>query len=159
MLAGAALTMLPAARVVVVRRDPVETCLGCYRQWFTGDAGVAYDLDDIADFYAEFWRLTRFWLQRFPTDVFDLEYEKLVAEPEATIRQLLDFCGLPFDPACLEFHRTERTVLSAPSAAQVRQPLRHDTARADRYGDKLDGLRARLREAGLSVSARHPTSP
>ena len=159
MLAGAALTMLPAARVVVVRRDPVETCLGCYRQWFTGDAGVAYDLDDIADFYAEFWRLTRFWLQRFPTGVFDLEYEKLIAEPEATIRQLLDFCGLPFDPACLEFHRTERTVLSAPSAAQVRQPLRHDTARADRYGDKLDGLRARLREAGLQVSARRPTPP
>lgn len=158
MLAGAAVTMLPAARVVVVRRDPVETCLGCYRQWFTGDAGVAYDLDDIADFYAEFWRLTRFWLQRFPVGVFDLEYEQLIAEPEATIRQLLDFCGLPFDPACLEFHRTKRTVLSAPSAAQVRQPLRRDTARADRYGDKLDGLRARLREAGLPVSAR-PAAP
>jgi len=73
----------------------------------------------------------------------------LVAEPEPTIRRLLDFCGLSFDPACLEFHRTERTVLSAPSAAQVRQPLRRDTARADRYGDKLDGLRKRLKDAGL----------
>lgn len=151
MLAGAALTMLPAARVVIVRRDPVETCLGCYRQWFTGDAGVAYDLDEIADFYTEFWRLTRFWLEKFPDRVFDLEYETLVAEPEPTIRRLLGFCGLPFDAACLEFHRTERTVLSAPSAAQVRQPLRRDTARADRYGDKLDHLRARLRNAGLPV--------
>ncbi|MDE2226310.1 MAG: sulfotransferase, partial [Xanthomonadaceae bacterium] len=66
-----------------------------------------------------------------------------------TIRRLLDFCGLPFDRACLDFHKTERTVLSAPSAAQVRQPLRADTARADRYGDKLDHLRARLRAAGL----------
>jgi tetratricopeptide (TPR) repeat protein len=157
MLAGAILTMLPAARVVIVRRDPVETCLGCYRQWFTGDAGVAYDLNDIADFYSEFWRLTRFWLKKFPDRVFDLEYETLIAEPEPTIRGLLDFCALPFDPACLEPHRTERTVLSAPSAAQVRQPLRRDTARADRYGDKLDGLRARLREAGLPVSARHPS--
>lgn len=149
MLAGAALTMLPAARVVIVRRDPVETCLGCYRQWFTGDAGVAYDLDEIADFYAEFWRLTRFWLKIFPDRVFDLEYETLVSEPEPTIRRLLDFCGLPFNPVCLEFHRTERTVLSAPSAAQVRQPLRKDTARASRYGDKLDPLRKRLRDAGL----------
>jgi hypothetical protein len=155
MLAGAALTMLPAARVVIVRRDPVETCLGCYRQWFTGDAGVAYDLDEIADFYTEFWRLTRFWLKTFPNRVFDLEYETLIAEPEPTIRRLLDFCGLPFDPACLEFHRTERTVLSAPSAAQVRQPLRRDTARAGRYGDKLDGLRTRLRDAGLPVPVRH----
>lgn len=154
MLAGAILTALPGARVIIVRRDPVETCLGCYRQWFTGDAGVAYDLDEIADFYAEFWRLTRFWLKKFPDRVFDLEYETLVAEPESTIHRLLDFCGLPFDPACLEFHRTKRTVLSAPSAAQVRQPLRRDTARADRYGDKLDGLRKRLRDAGLPVSAR-----
>ncbi len=156
MLAGAALAMLPAARVVVVRRDPLETCLGCFRQWFAVNAGVAYDLDEIADFYAEFWRLTRFWLEAFPDRVFDLEYETLIARPEATIRRLLDFCGLPFDPACLEFHRTERTVLSAPSAAQVRQPLRHDTARADRYGDKLDGLRARLRAAGLPVPLRDP---
>lgn len=149
MFAGAILTMLPAAHVVIVHRDPVETCLGCYRQWFNGDAGVAYDLDEIADFYIDFWQLTRFWLKEYPDRVFDLEYETLVAEPEPTIRRLLDFCGLPFDPACLEFHRTERTVLSAPSAAQVRQPLRRDTARADRYGDKLDGLRKRLKDAGL----------
>jgi tetratricopeptide (TPR) repeat protein len=150
MLAGAALMMLPAARVVVVRRDPVETCLACYRQRFTAEAGVAYDLDEIADFYTDFWRLTRFWLGRFPDRVFDLEYETLVDEPEPTIGRLLDFCGLQFDPACLEFYRTERTVLSAPSAAQVRQPLRRDTARAARYGDKLDRLRARLRDAGLT---------
>lgn len=149
MLAGAALTMLPAARVVIMRRDPLETCLACYRQWFTGQAGFAYDLDEMADFYVDFWKLTRFWLKAFPDRVFDLEYETLVAEPEPTIRMLLDFCGLPFDPACLDFHRTERTVLSAPSAAQVRQPLQRNTARASRYGSKLDHLRARLREAGL----------
>ena len=155
-LVGPALAMLPDARVVIVRRDPLETCVACYRQWLTGDAGFAYDLDEMADYCIDFMRLTRFWLKKFPDRVFDLEYETLIAEPEPTIRRLLDFCGLPFDPACLEFHRTERTVLSAPSAAQVRQPLRRDTARADRYGDKLDGLRARLRDAGLPVAARHP---
>src|SRR6185437_3977754 len=155
-LAGAVLTMLPAARVIVCRRDPLETCLACFRQWFGNEAVFTCDLDEMADFCVDFSRLTRFWLERFPDRVFDLEYETLVAEPEPTIRRLLDFCGLPFDPACLAFHRTERAVLSAPSAAQVRQPLRTDTARADRYGDKLDHLRARLRDAGLPVSRTHP---
>jgi len=150
-LAGAALMMLPAARVVVCRRDPLETCLACYRQWFGNEAAFTCDLDEMADFCIDFIRLTRFWLKEFPDRVFDLEYEALVADPEPTIRRLLDFCGLPFDPACMDFHKTERTVLSAPSAAQVRQPLRTDTARADRYGHKLDRLRARLCEAGLPV--------
>jgi Sulfotransferase family len=86
--------------------------------------------------------------------VFDLEYETLVADDERTIRRLLDFCGLDFDPACLAFQTTPRTVLSAPSAAQVRQPLRRDTARAARYGNRLDGLRTRLREAGVIGDGR-----
>lgn len=148
-LVGAALAMLPAARVVIVWRDPVETCLACYRQCFTGDVGFACDLDELADYCIDFLRLKHFWLEKYPTRVFDLPYETLVAEPEAVSRRLLDFCDLPFDPACLEFHKTPRTVLSAPSAAQVRQPLRGDTARSARYGDKLDHLRQRLRDAGV----------
>jgi len=150
-LVGAALTMLPAARVVIVRRDPVETCLACYRQCFTEQTGFTCDLDEMADYCIDFTRLTRFWLQRYPDRVLDLPYESLVDEPEPVIRRLLDFCDLSFDPACLAFHKTARTVLSAPSAAQVRQPLRRDTARSARYGDKLDGLRQRLRDAGLPL--------
>ena len=148
-LVGAALAMLPAARVVVVRRDPLETCLACFRQLFTEQSSFTCDLDEMADYCIDFIRLTRFWLERYPGQVFDLEYETLTAEPEPTIRRLLDFCGLPFDPACLEFHKTSRAVLSTPSAAQVRQPMRRDTARSARYGDKLDRLRQRLRGAGV----------
>lgn len=148
-LAGAALAMLPAARVVVVRRDPLETCLACYRQWLGGDAGFSCDLGAMSDYCIDFIQLTRFWLERFPGRVFDLEYETLVADPESTVRSLLGFCGLGFDPACIAFHRNDRPVLSAPSAVQVRQPLRRDTARAERYGDKLDLVRAKLREADL----------
>lgn len=147
---GAALAMLPAARVIIVRRDPVETCLACYRHCFTEEAGFACDLDDLADYHEGFLRLSRFWLEQYPTRVFDLQYEALIAEPEDVIRRVLDFCGLPFDPACLEFHKTSRAVLT-PSAAQVRQPLRRDTARSARYGDKLERLRRRLREAGVPV--------
>jgi hypothetical protein len=79
-------------------------------------------------------------------------YEDLVAQPEQRIRALLDFLGLPFEPACLEFHRTERDVRS-PSAMQVREPLRRDTARAARYGALLDPLRAMLRQSGTPAAA------
>jgi tetratricopeptide (TPR) repeat protein len=149
-LVGAALAMLPAARVVVVRRDPVETCLGCFRQCFSEASGFACDLDEMADYCSDFLRLTRFWLKKYPRQVFDLQYETLVAEPEAVIRRLLEFCNLSFDPACLEFHKTTRTVQSLPSAALVRQPLRGDTARSALFGDKLDPLRQRLRDAGVT---------
>lgn len=148
-LVGAALAMLPDARVVIVRRDPVETCLACFRQCFAENAGFACDLDATADYCVDFLRLTRFWLAQYPDRVFDLEYEALVADPEPMIRRLLEFCDLPFEPGCLEFHKTSRSVLSLPSAAQVRQPLRRDTARSARYGDKLAGLRQRLRAAGV----------
>jgi tetratricopeptide (TPR) repeat protein len=148
-LVGAALTMMPAARAVIIRRDPVETCLACFRQLFSERSGFACDLDEMADYCIDFLRLTRFWLEKYPDRVFDIQYESLTADPESVIRRLLDFCGLPFDPACLEFHKTARTVQSAPSAAQVRQPMRRDTARSALYGDKLDPLRQRLRDAGV----------
>jgi len=148
-LVGPALAMLPAARVVIIRRDPVETCLACFRQLFSERSAFACDLDELADYCIDFLRLTRFWREQYPDRVLDLEYENLQADPDAEIRRLLDFCNLPFDRACLEFHKTERAVLSAPSAAQVRQPLRRDTARSARYGDKLDSLRQRLRAAGI----------
>lgn len=148
---GAALAMLPAARVVVVRRDPVETCLGCFRQLFSEASGFACTLDEMADYCGDFLRLTRFWLQKYPDQVFDLQYEALVAEPEPVIRRLLDFCHLSFAPECLEFHKTARAVQSLPSAALVRQPLRSGTARSALFGEKLDPLRQRLRDAGVDV--------
>jgi tetratricopeptide (TPR) repeat protein len=148
-LVGAALAMMPAARAIIVRRDPVETCLGCFRQCFSENSGFACSMDELADYCIDFLRLTRFWLEKYPDRVIDLQYESLVAEPEREVRRMLDFCGLPFDPACIDFHKTARTVQSLPSAAQVRQPIRRDTARSARYGDKLDRLRQRLRDAGV----------
>lgn len=147
-LVGAAMAMLPGARVVACHRDPLETCLACFRQWFVKGAEFSYDLDEMADYLAEYRLLIRFWQERFPGRVFNLAYESLLSEPESVIRGLLDFCGLPFDQACLEFHGTRRVVLSAASAAQVRQPLRSDTSRARLYGDRLDALRQRLRRTG-----------
>ncbi len=153
MSVGAALSMLPAARFVVVHRDPLETCLACYRQWFDRGGEFCCGLEELVDFYQGFWRLTRFWIRKFPDRVLDLSYEALVQDPEEQIRRLLAFCGLPFDPACLEHHRTERVVLSAPSAIQVHQPIRRNTGRAAYYGHKLDRLRKLLAEAGLGPNA------
>lgn len=150
LLVGAALSMLPSARVIIVRRDPVETCLACYRQCFGEPIEFADDLRDLASYYANFLGLTRFWRERYPHRVMDLEYEALVAQPEASISHLLDFCGLPPSRECLEFHKTRRAIFSVPSAAQVREPLRAKTARSALYGSKLDPLRQYLREAGVS---------
>lgn len=145
---GAALAMLPGARVVNSRRDPLETCFAGYRQLFATGVHFSYDLDDMVDYFAGYDRLATLWRRQFPLQYFDHEYESLQRDPEGQIRRLLDFCGLPFDAACLAFHQTPRTVLTV-SSAQVRQPLRRDTARASLYGDKLEPLRARLRAAGL----------
>jgi len=142
--AGAALAMLPGARVVNCHRDPVETCFACYRQLFSNGSHFSYDLDDMASYYLDFARLSRYWLLHRPAQVLDFSYEALLADPEIQTRQLLDFCGLHFDPACLDFHKTSRIVLSTASAAQVRQPLRKDTARSMHYETQLAPLRARL---------------
>ena len=149
LLVGAALSMLPAARVIIVRRDPVETCLACYRQSFGEPIEFANDLRDLASYYANFLSLTRFWRERYPDHVLDFEYEALVANPEASINRLLGFCGLPPSRECLEFHKTRRAIFSVPSAAQVREPLRAKTARSALYGTKLDPLRQYLRDSGV----------
>ncbi|WP_266156601.1 tetratricopeptide repeat-containing sulfotransferase family protein [Dyella silvatica] len=148
-LVGAALRMLPGARVVNSRRDALETCCACYRQLFSNSAHFSYDLDDMARHYQDYDRLSRYWQQQMPKQVLDHSYEALLADTEAQIRRLLDFCGLDFDPACLTPHQTSRTVLSTASAAQVRQPLRAETSYSARYAEKLDPLRARLQGMGL----------
>jgi tetratricopeptide (TPR) repeat protein len=150
---GAALAMLPGARVVNSRRDPLETCFAGYRQLFATGVHFSYDLDDMVDYFVGYARLSGLWRQKFPQQYFDHEYEALQRNPEGQIRRLLDFCRLPFDDACLAFHQTPRTVLTV-SSAQVRQPLRQDTARASLYGDRLEPLRARLRLAGLLPADR-----
>lgn len=143
---GAALAMLPGACVVDCRRDPLETAWSCFRQLFSQGAPFAYDFDDLAAYGGAYDRAMRHWQALFPRRIHTQSYEALLADPQAQIRALLAFCGLPFDDACLDFHTASRAVRTA-SAAQVRQPLRGDTARGDRYGDLLEPLRAALRRA------------
>jgi tetratricopeptide (TPR) repeat protein len=142
---GALRAMLPGARFVNTRRDAVENCLACFRQSFARELGFTYDLAEMAAFWRDYDRLMRLWQRRHPGRIHDVVHERLVVDPETEIRAMLEACGLPFDAACLRFHEVERNVRTA-SAAQVRQPLRADTARAARYGTLLDPLRAMLTE-------------
>jgi Tfp pilus assembly protein PilF len=143
-LVGAIRAMLPGARIVNCRRDPLETGWSIYKQRFArGQQAFAYDLGDIGAYWVGYDRLMHTWHARHPTHMHEFVHEALVAAPETHIRALLAFCGLPFDPACLRSHAAERVVRTA-SAAQVRQPLRGDTARAQHYGALLDPLRHAL---------------
>jgi len=148
---GAIRAMLPGAHVVIVRRDPLETCLSCYRQRLS-NSEYTRTFADLGAAWQDFDRAVKHWRTLHPDFVHENIYEEFVADPEHTIRQLLAFCELPFEEQCLEFHKTERSV-HTPSATQVREPLRKDTARAQRYGALLDPLRAALGLPPFSPSA------
>jgi tetratricopeptide (TPR) repeat protein len=149
---GAIRAMLPGARIIVVRRDPLETCLACHRQMMANHE-YTRTFDDLAAYWHDFDRTVKHWRLVHPEHVYEGIYEEFVAEPEAKIRALLEFCGLPFEPGCLEFHKSERKV-HTPSVTQVREPLRRDTARAQRYGALLDPLRAALGLPSFAAAAR-----
>ena len=106
--------MLPGAKIINCHRDPVETCFACYRQLFSEGIHFTYDL---ASYYNDYRHLSDYWQERYPGHVFDLSYETLAREHETQIRQLLSFCQLPFDAACLSPHQTQRDVHSTASAA------------------------------------------
>lgn len=152
-MVGAIMAMLPGARVVSSHRDPLETCFACYRQLFSNGAHFSYDLTDMASHYQDYDRLSQHWQMMFPPRILDYPYEALLAEPEARIRRLLAFCELDFDEACLTPHLAFRTVRSTASAAQVRQPLRAAVRHSARYGERLEPLRAQLRDMGLLTDA------
>lgn len=142
-LVGAIRAMLPGARIVDCRRDPVETCWSSLKHQFARDLPFTYDVEELAGYFRAYDALMRGWQERFPGVALRHDYEALIANPETTVRALLDHCELPFAASCLRFHEAERDVRTA-SAGQVRTPLYADSARADRYGALLDPLRRAL---------------
>lgn len=140
---GAIRAMLPGARIVICRRDPVENCWSCFKQFFPSGWEFTYDLNQLAAFWKVFDRAASHWARRAPGAVREQNYEALTTHSEQQIRELLDFCGLPFDAACLRFYKSRRSV-GTLSAAQVRRPIQRHAGRAARYGALLDPLRAAL---------------
>jgi Flp pilus assembly protein TadD len=141
---GAIAAMLPGARIVECKRDRLETAWSCFCHLFrVGTQDFSFDFASIAAFARDYDRAMAHWNALYPQRIRTQRYEALVADPETQIRELLDFCGLPFDPACLRPHEVKRSIRTA-SAAQVREPIRGDTARTDKYGALLDPLRTEL---------------
>lgn len=143
MFVGAIRAMLPGARIVFCRRDPLENCWSCFKQYFFTGWDFTFSLEDIAAYWKDFDRTASHWVKRDPAHVREQGYEALTRDPAGEIRALLGFCGLPYEEACLHFHQSERSVRTA-SAGQVRQPLQKSAARALRYGALLDPLRSAL---------------
>jgi hypothetical protein len=141
---GLIATLFPKARIIHCQRDPVDTCLSCYLRNFAASFTFTYDLQHLGLYYRQYERLMAHWRAVLPLPIFELRYEELTAEPETHTRQLLAFCGLPWDERCLRFHETERPVRTA-SMLQVRQPMyRSAVGRWQRYEKHLSPLLAAL---------------
>ncbi len=153
--AGFIACAFPNAKMICLRRHPMDTCLGNFRQWF-GERlpyyNYSFDLLDTGRYYVLFDRLMAHWQQVFPGRILEVQYESLVHSPETVSRQLLEFCGLPWNDACLHFERNPAPMGSA-SALQVREPL-HASAigRWKRYQTQLADLHQLLTDAGIEIS-------
>jgi tetratricopeptide (TPR) repeat protein len=117
--------VLPNARIIDARRHPLACCFSNFRQHFARGQAFTYSLEDVGLYYADYVRLMRHLDAALPGSVHRVIYERVVDDTEAEVRALLDYCDLEFEPACLEFYRTERAVRTA-SSEQVRQPIYRD---------------------------------
>lgn len=115
--------MLPNAKIIHVNRNPVDTCLSCFTRLFNRKQEQTYDLAELGHYYVDYIRLMAHWRKVLPAGAFlDVQYEDIVANQEAQARRMLDFCGLEWNEACLDFHKHKRSIRTA-SVTQVRQPI------------------------------------
>jgi tetratricopeptide (TPR) repeat protein len=148
MNAGLIHAALPGARFIHLERNALDTCLSIYFQGFSAAHPYATDFGDLAHYYHEYRRLMAHWRSVLPPQtLLEVRYEDLVDDPEGWTRRMLAHIGLPWDPRCLEFHRTDRPVLTA-SNWQVRQPIgKGSVGRWRRYERFIGPLREALGEA------------
>jgi tetratricopeptide (TPR) repeat protein len=117
--------ILPNAKVIDARREPLACCIGNLKQLFAKGQEFTYGVEDIARYYRTYLELMRHWNDVLPGWVLRVQHEDVVDDLEVSVRRILEFCGLPFEPACLEFHKTVRTVRTA-SSEQVRRPINRE---------------------------------
>lgn len=150
---------LPKAKIICLRRHPLDTCLSNFREAFAENSafhGYSFDLLDIGRFYIQFDRLMAHWDAVLPGRILQVDYETLVAEQESTTRQLLAHCELEWHDACLDFQNNPSPVATA-STAQVREGMhRHAVGRWEKFRPWLGPLEELLQEAGIDTSAMPP---
>ncbi len=152
--AGFIANALPNAKIICLRRDPMDTCLSNFRQLFALDSRIhdySFNLLDTGRYYTQFDRLMAHWQRLFPGRILEVQYETLVQAQEAGTRRLLEFCGLPWDDACLRFEDNPAPIATA-SAVQVRQPIYHSSiGRWRRYAGQVIELRKLLLASGIAL--------
>jgi predicted Zn-dependent protease len=117
--------MLPGARIIDARREPMACCFSNLKQLFAIGQEFSYSIEDIARYYRTYLDLMQHWDSALPGRVLRVHHEDVVADLEGSVRRILDHCGLPFEAACIDFHKSKRSVLT-PSSEQVRQPIFRD---------------------------------
>jgi len=144
---------LPNARIIHLRRDPMDNCFALYKTLFRDGSPYSYDLGDLARYYLAYHGLMQHWRTVLPGRFLEVDYERVVASQEAATRELLGHCGLPFEARCIEFHRNESPAATA-SAAQVREPVHaRSVGLWRRYERQLEPLAAALRAGGALPGA------
>ena len=143
--AGFIAKALPQARILCLRRNPMDACLSNLKILFSNDAfGYSYDLDELADYYLRFDRLSRHWRETLGDQYMEVKYEELVLDPAGTTERVMGFCGLAFEPESVDITRNTAPVTTA-SSSQVRQPINSSSLGAWRaYESQLQPLRSRL---------------
>jgi tetratricopeptide (TPR) repeat protein len=114
--------ILPNARIIDARRYPLDSCLSSYRQLFARGQSFTYDLTEIGEYFLQYQRMMDHWHEVLPGRCLTVQYEEVVTDFENQVRRLLEYCELPFEDACINFHQTERPIRTA-SSEQVRQPV------------------------------------
>ncbi|MGB5325882.1 MAG: sulfotransferase [Pseudomonadales bacterium] len=133
--------ILPNAKIVHCQRNPMDNCWSLYKNYFSrNDQKYSYDQVELGLYYKGYLKLMKHWHRVLPGFIYDIQYEKIIAEQEPQTRALLEFCGLDWDDACLKFYQTERVVKTA-SAAQVRRPVYKSSVESwKRYEKQLSPL-------------------
>jgi tetratricopeptide (TPR) repeat protein len=142
---------LPQARIIHLRRNPMDSCFALYKTLFRGGSPYSYDLGDLARYYLAYHALMQHWRQVLPGHFLEVDYEQLVQSPDTATRAVLDWCGLDFEPQCLEFHRNAAPAATA-SAAQVREPIHtRSVMNWKHYATELQPLALALQTGGLLI--------
>jgi tetratricopeptide (TPR) repeat protein len=114
--------ILPNAKIIDARRDALSCCFSGYKQLFGEGQQFSYDLEDIGNYYRNYVEIMDHWDKALPGKILRVQYEDVVADLDTQVRRILDYCGLPFEQACIDFHTNKRAVRT-PSSEQVRQPI------------------------------------
>ena len=132
--------ILPNAKIIDARREPMDCCFSCFKQLFAEGQEFTYNLKDLSQYYRDYVDLMSHWDKVLPGRVLRVDHEDVIQDLETQVKRLLDYCGLGFEEECLEFYNTDRAVRTA-SSEQVRQPIYKSSEQWKNFESHLSELK------------------